>query len=146
MPCVNFQIHLPGPIIDIQISVSSPRRDALEAAGLAIPEAVLCRLLIDTGASCTCIDPWVIKALGITPSGSTTIHTPSTNADSNHQYNQYDVCLCIPHQAISRYFYAIPILESNFSHQGIDGLLGRDVLSSCLFIYNGEMGLYTLSF
>ena len=146
MPCVNLQIIPLGPVIDIHIGVSAPRKEALELAGITPPDSVICRLLIDTGASCTCIDPWVIDALGIAPSGFTTIHTPSTNADSNHQCSQYDVCLCIPHPGISRYFYAIPVIETNFAHQGIDGLLGRDVLANCVFIYNGELGFYTLSF
>lgn len=146
MPCVNLQILPLGPVIDIHIGVSTPRREAMELAGITPPVPVTCRLLIDTGASCTCVDTWVISKLAITPSGFTTIHTPSTNANTNHQCNQYDVYLSIPHHELSRLFHATPVVESSFSHQGIDGLLGRDILSNCVFIYNGELGIYTLSF
>ena len=146
MPCVNLQILPLGPVIDIHVGISTPRKEAMQLAGITPPAPVPCRLLIDTGASCTCVDTWIINALSITPSGFTTIHTPSTNADSNHQCNQYDVFLSILHHELSRFFHVTPVIESNFSHQGIDGLLGRDILESCVFIYNGELGIYTLSF
>jgi hypothetical protein len=145
MPCVNLQILPLGPVIDVHVQISTPRKTAMEAAGIAVPSPVTCRLLIDTGASCTCLDTDVIKSLNLTPSGFTSVHTPSTTANTMHKCNQYDVCLIIPHNAMSRYFHAIPVLESQFSHQGIDGLLGRDVLNGCVFIYNGELGIYTLS-
>jgi hypothetical protein len=118
----------------------------MELAGLAIPSAASCRLLIDTGASGTCLDSWIIQHLGLTPSGVAQVHTPSTTAHSLHTCNQYDVSLVIPHPELSRIFHAIPVMESQFAHQGIDGLLGRDILGNCLFIYNGELGIYTLSF
>lgn len=52
----------------------------------------------------------------------------------------------IVHPNLRRVFSAIPVLESHLAHQGIHGLLGRDVLSKCLLVYNGEMGLFTLAF
>lgn len=146
MPCVNLQILELGPVIDVLIHISAPRKVAMESAGLVTPNQVRSRLLIDTGASCTCLDEEVIKSLNLTPSGTTSIHTPSTTEGNSHQCNQYDVSLIIPHNALSRQFHAVPVVESKFSHQGIDGLLGRDVLNQCVFIYNGELGIYTLSF
>ena len=146
MPSVNIQILPLGPVIDVQIGVSTPRRIVLEQHNMAIPPNVPCRLLIDTGASGTCVDKGIIQALALTPSGSANIHTPSTGAGNAHACNQYDVGLLIPHPELSRIFPAIPVIESEFSHQGIDGLLGRDILGRCLFIYNGELGVYTLSF
>ena len=146
MPSVNLQIISLGPVIDVHIGVSSPRRLAMEHAKLEIPKPVKCRLLIDTGASGTCVDSSIIKQLSLTPSGVVDIHTPSTSAGNTHSCNQYDTSLIILHPALNRIFQAIPVIESQFSHQGIDGLLGRDILKSCLFIYNGELGIYTLSF
>lgn len=147
MPSVNLQI-LPqfGPVIDVHVGVSAPRRKALEAAGLTVPAPVTCRLLIDTGASSTCVDPSILKPLNLTPSGVASIHTPSTTAGNSHTCNQYDVSLMILHPSLIRTFGALPVIESNLSHQGIEGLLGRDVLAHCLFIYNGELGVHTLSF
>lgn len=146
MPSVNLQILPLGPVIDVHVGISEPRRLALQRAKIDPPKSANCRLLIDTGASCTCVDSWIIQHLSLTPSGVANIHTPSTSAGNTHTCNQYDASLIIQHPAISRIFNPVPIIESQFSHQGIDGLLGRDILKSCLFIYNGELGLYTLSF
>lgn len=146
MPSVNLQILPLGPVLDVHIGISAPRRIAMEQAKIEPPKPAICRLLIDTGASCTCVDSWIINQLALTPSGVANIHTPSTSAGNTHTCNQYDTSLIIPHPAINRIFEAIPVIESQFSHQGIDGLLGRDVLKTCLFIYNGELGIYTLSF
>lgn len=146
MPSVNLNITPQGPLLTAQIGVSAPRRAALLRSGLTVPDPVPVLLLIDTGASCTCLDHGVIGQLAITPHGVANIHTPSTNAHALHACHQYDVGLVIPHPGISRVFNSIEVLESSFKHQGIDGLLGRDVLRDCLFVYNGELNIYTLSF
>lgn len=146
MPSVNLRITPQGPLIDVLIGVSVPRQEAMEKAGLPIPENVSCPLLIDTGASCTCIDKSVILALGINPSGSVPVHTPSTTATTHHTANQYDVRILIPHAHITRMFNAVPVIDTELSHQGIAGLLGRDLLAHCQLVYNGELGIFTLSF
>ena len=145
MPSVNMTISPNGALIDVLIEVSSQRKLAMQAANVPIPSPAQCRLLIDTGASSTCLDSWVFKSLGINAIGTVAIQTPSTTLNNGHTCNQYDVCLVIPHMAISRYFHTIPVIESAFAHQGIDGLLGRDILADCVFIYNGETGSYTLA-
>lgn len=145
MPSISQNISPFGPLIDLIIEVSQPRQQALEKAGKPIPTGVTARLLIDTGASCTSIDSSVFSALALNPTGTIDIHTPSTGAVPVQQ-NQYDVRLIIPHISINRYFHAVPVVEANFQAQGIQGLLGRDILRECVFIYNGEIGVYTLSF
>ena len=145
MPHLNQQIAAGGPLIDLLVSVSSPRRDALTKAGLPVPNPVSLRALIDTGASGTCIDPTIIQQLGMPPSGSTLIHTPSTSG-APHPCNQYDVSLIFVHPKITFTFHALPVVETSLASQGIQGLLGRDVLAECLFIYDGASGNYTLAF
>lgn len=145
MPSISLSITPFGPLIDVVIEVSQPRQQALTKAGKPIPPSITARLLIDTGASCTSIDAQIFQSLGLTPTGTMDIHTPSTGINPVQQ-NQYDVRIIIPHSAISRYFHAVPVLEANFQAQGIQGLLGRDILKECVLFYNGEIGLYTLSF
>ena len=146
MPSVNIQILASGPVIDVQIGIAAPRREALIQAQVPVPPPVSCRLLVDTGASSTCVDPTIIQQLNLSPSGIVQIHTPSTNIGNAHQCYQYDVSLMIVHPNLRRVFSAIPVIESTLAHQGIDGLLGRDILSECLLVYNGEIGLFTLAF
>ena len=146
MPSVNLLISPRGPVIDVRIGISRPRQDALIQAGLAVPPSVDGRLLIDTGASMTCIDPGIIQQLQLSPSGVVPIHTPSTAAGQAHDCNQYDVSLTILHPSLNRIFSTIPVVESHLAHQGIDGLFGRDILDHCILIYSGELKLCILSF
>jgi len=145
LPALTIQIQAGGPLLDLEVGVSAPRRQALQAASQPIPASVKIRVLVDTGASNTCIDKNIIQALQLTPTGTMPIHTPSTG-NAPHQCNQYDVHLTIIHPRLSFAIPALPIIESDFSQQGIQGLLGRDVLAGCVLVYNGEVGFYTLAF
>lgn len=51
----QFQDH--APIVDAVFHVSEPRLKALTEAGVEIPKPVVGQALIDTGASCSCVDP-----------------------------------------------------------------------------------------
>lgn len=146
MPSINLQLSNNGPIIEIMVGTSLPRQEALKEAGQPIPPSKIGKFLIDTGASCTCIDIEFMVSLDISPTGSTTIQTPSTNGGV-HACNTYDVMFFIPHPNQGGHFIeALPILETHLSSQGIDGLLGRDVLDKCTLIYNGTAQMYTLSY
>lgn len=146
MPSINLQLSSSGPIIDVLVGTSIPRQDALRLAGLPIPPTKSGKFLIDTGASCTCIDITLMNSLGVTPTGSTSIQTPSTNGGS-HNCNLYDVMLFLPNGSQGGHLIeALPIVETHLSSQGIDGLIGRDVLDQCTLIYNGTARMYSLSY
>ena len=146
MPSVNLQITpIGGPLIDLLVGISAPRTKALTDAGLPVPAPVSTRFLVDTGASNTRVDPAILSQLSLTPTGSIPIHTPSTGG-TPAMCNQFDISLSIPHPCLNRRFPAIAVTEANLSAQGIQGLLGRDILANCLLIYNGEANTFTLSF
>ena len=69
MPSITVPLSARGPIIDLAVAISAPRRAAMAEAGLAIPTPVAVKGLVDTGASCTVIDPAVVQELGLTPTG-----------------------------------------------------------------------------
>lgn len=145
MPHLALQIAAGGPLIDVLVGVSIPRQTALHAAGQSVPPPVQIRALIDTGASCTCIDPSVPQRLGLAPTGVAPMHTPSTG-EQPHTANQYDVSLVLLHPTLNMTLHTVPVAESQLAIQGIQGLLGRDVLKSCLFIYDGQAAMFTLAF
>lgn len=103
------------------------------------------RALIDTGASCTCIDPHVLKALSLTPTGVIPVHTPSTGS-TPHLASQYDIDLVLLNPRLNLTIGAIPVTEANLRVQGIDALIGRDVLANCLLVYDGQSGIFNLAF
>jgi predicted aspartyl protease len=140
-----MQLAPGGPLVDILVGVSQARHDALIRAGLPIPQLVQIRALIDTGASSTCIDPAELQKLGLSPTGIIPVHTPSTG-DQAHNLSQYDVSLILLHPKLQLRLGTVAVVESQLAIQGIQGLIGRDVLTNCLFIYDGATGIFTLGF
>lgn len=147
MPHFTLQVSSNGPVLTAVVAASQARAAALKAAGQPIPTPVPIRALIDTGASCTCVDPSVLKTLNLTPTGSVSVNTPSTGA-SPHTADQYDVALVIPPaNGTPLVFQTIPVVASELlAAQGYHALIGRDILDRCLFAYNGDAGLFTLAY
>jgi Aspartyl protease len=135
-----------GPLLKVLIGISGPRHNALVAAGQAVPSPQLADLLIDTGASQTCIDLKFIGQLGLQPTGSVSVHTPSTGSVAQSM-SAYDVGIVV--HGIAGATHVLPvhsIIACDFSQQGIDGLLGRDILASSRLTYSGPDNVFYLSF
>ena len=99
-------------------------------------------MLVDTGASCTMIDAAIAPFLGLTPHGTEKIITPSGLKDD---CLTYDVDLIFSDHNIAR--RNLRVIESHLKQQqGIDGLIGRDILSNALLVYQGWANQYTLAF
>ena len=147
MPHFTLQVGDSGPILNALITVSEARSSALQAQKAEIPNGIKVQGLVDTGASGTCVDPSVIEQLGIPPTGEATMLTPSTK-DGPVPATQYDVGLQIYAEVTQPPLVIrnLPVMESHLRQQGIHALIGRDVLSKCILIYNGAIGIYTLSF
>lgn len=142
----TLQVNHEGPIVSAYVGVSRPRADALVAAGQVPPQPIQIRGLLDTGASNTAIDPTVLTALGLTPTGTAQVNTPTTGA-APQTVDQYDVGFVIPSPNGAPLFsQTLPVFASHlFAAQGIHALIGRDILSQCVFVYNGS-GFFTLSY
>jgi len=146
MPHLTLPFSAGAPVIDLLVGVSGPRAEALKKANQAIPNPIPVRALIDTGASCTSIDPTVLKSLGVPSTGTIPCHTPSTKSGQPHMANQFDVSLVLIHPLLTRAFHALPVIESELCHQGIHAILGRDILSFCLLTYDGQSQSFSLAF
>jgi predicted aspartyl protease len=147
MPCATTQspnLQNLGPIIPVVILPSSAFMKALKENH---PEEVKryekgfqAMMLIDTGASCTAIDKEISSVLNLKHRGVTHISTPSSNS---HECLTYDIDLVIPGN--QSHIPNIEVIETELNNQGINGLLGRDVLKNILFIYHGYTGQFTLA-
>ena len=130
-------------------AVSEARRAALAAAGQPVPQPQRTTALIDTGASCTSVDPSVIIALNLQPTGSVSLITPSTG-QTPHQTSEYDIALAIPGASPQDPFLVFPtiavISAELLQAQGFHALIGRDILNRCVLIYNGTIGFFTLAY
>jgi hypothetical protein len=145
MPHLTNRLTRGSPLITLYVGISDERRIAFTKAGRTPPEMRECLALIDTGASDTCIDPAILKPLELTPTGHALIHTPST-AGQPHSCDFYDVSLGIYHPKDSMILLTVPVIAVDLGSQGITALIGRNVLASCLFIFDGASDSFTLAF
>jgi hypothetical protein len=134
-------------MLQAYVAVSKARGQALTAAGQPVAQPVLITALVDTGASCTCVDPAALAQLQLTPTGSVSLATPTTGSGLVSA-DQYDVALIIPApNGQPLLLETIPVVASQLkTAQGFDALIGRDILGRCILNYNGDAGLFTLAF
>ncbi|KAA6206616.1 MAG: hypothetical protein DU429_04590 [Candidatus Tokpelaia sp.] len=141
----NGQIILNAKLHHSYADWSKPREE-----GKKVASPVPVRLLLDTGASCSCIcksqlQPF--KDLGLCPRETISIYTPSTGTNSV-QRGLYEMGLLIgghsniePHIEVS-----VHLVETDFTGQNIDGLLGMDIPEHCHMSFSGLDEACFLSF
>jgi hypothetical protein len=146
MPHLTALIDPRGVILQVVVAVTGARRAALTTAGLPVPTPELVTLLVDTGASMTNIDIAVIQKLGLQPTGSVSVNTPSTGK-TPHQCHSYDAdIIFVTAKGAVKHVPAIPVIEADFSAQGHSGLIGRDILADFRMTYSGPDNAVWLSY
>lgn len=148
MPVATLPIPTPfGPLVDVIVEVSEPYRDALTAAGLPIPLGLHRRALLDTGAGRSLVDLTLVNTLGIIPTGTHPMRT-ATTGNNPIKKDIYDIKLILQDPApfaLSDCHNAIGV-DLGFLGNGIGLLIGRDLLSRFLFLYNGPSNQLTISY
>ena len=150
MPHFTLSLTQQGAILIAFIGVSAARGSALKEAGVPIPKYLKITAMIDTGATSTCVDHSVFHELGLTPTGSVLVKTPSTGLQPVPA-DQYDVALFVPSSDASHIplsIMTLPVICCNdfLLSQGFHALIGRDVLSHCVLVYNGGENTFTLAY
>lgn len=137
-------------ILNVTLSHSFEDWQKLQAAGKPPVAPVAARILVDTGASCSCIcftklDDF--KKAGLQPKRTISIITPSTGKTPANR-DVYDLGLLVAgHQNMQPHFInSVHFTETDFSAQNIDGLLGMDILQHCHISFSGLKGTCFLSF
>lgn len=128
-----------GPTVQVELTIPEELARYFEREGIPIPGPVTGIALIDTGASITAVDRSIISKLQISPIGVTTVYTPQGSAEQEI----FPIKLTFAGSPIFVNFSQV--LGSDLISQGIFALIGRDVLSSCVLVYNGPLSHYSLS-
>lgn len=127
-----------GPRANVTVSLSSVLSDQYAQSGLTVPNTISGLGLIDTGAGCTCIDESAMRASGFNPIDQSFMTSATHEAEPCGVYairlniNSIDV-------DVNRAYGA------NLAPQGLLALIGRDVLSRGIFVYNGSSAEFVLS-
>jgi hypothetical protein len=133
-----------GPIIDVAISIPQALAELYNKQNKALPSPVSGIGLIDTGATRSCVHDAIMKQLGVNPIGVAN----SGTAAGPVQHNLYPAHFTFPAANINIDFSSV--VGVNLIGQNVDGkpiiaLIGREVLSLGIFIYNGHTGAYSIA-
>ncbi len=118
----------------------------MRANGLHVPPPITVQLLVDTGADTTTIGEIHMRSLQIESSGKSPVRTITTDVSGQ-------TCLTYPAslRIVSPNFgdkaheiRALEVLGREFHNEGIDGLLGRDVLSTVQLTIDGPRRWFVL--
>lgn len=147
MSLVTGQIESGGAIIDVLVDVGSQRRRLLKKNNIPIPPSVHVRALIDTGANVSGFAPRVFVALNIPPVGKMPVLTPSTSPNTPHICDVYDVSLSVVANGRPVSFSDSRVVAADgwAPDEGIEALIGRDILNQCFFQYLGIERRFTLA-
>ncbi len=132
-------LQLQGPVVQATISLSPTFTQAITDKGQSLPAPVTGLVLIDTGASSTCVDLDVAAAMGL-PVIDVAKMTSATHTAVDCPV--YPVQLQIVGMPLA--FQARRALGAALKVQGFVALIGRDALAGGIFIYNGAAGEITL--
>lgn len=145
-----ISLVMAGPLVRAAFSVPEILAEKLQQAGRPVPQPVHGEMLIDTGATSTCISETVANELGLKPVG----FAETYGAGGLHKNPLFETRLQLglannPKKAVEICFedrtMGIPKLDEPGknvkSYDGrtarIIGLLGRDFLQNCKLEYDG---------
>lgn len=128
-----------GPVLDLTVTVPESVEEALLAAGKPVPPPITVSMMIDTGASGSAIEPDVTAHLGLNPIDIVDLATPGNDVVT---CEVFPLRLHMPGGAVA----SATAIGAQFKGQGIQGLIGRDLLRFGVLIYIGPENQFTLSF
>ncbi len=147
-----------GVLVLAELAIPKIHEDALRLANLPVAAPVHGFMLVDTGATVSCISIEVATKLGLKQTGYRT----TFGAHGPNQMPEYLVRVMVPMddgagnqvaRFIERPIGAVPQLNQAIAHLGIAkngtnydlvGLLGRDFLASTTLIYRGAKGSFDI--
>ena len=92
--------------------------------------------------------PGVFRQLGLSPVSNLPVITPSTRPDAPHIVDLYDVALSVVANGSAHPFPPSRVMEADcwLPNEGIDALIGTDILNHCNFWFRGPDRAFTLAF
>ena len=147
MPRLEESFGRDGPIIDVGIWIAAEVAESWSAAGSIIPEPFVIPGLVDTGARVTAIGASIIAWMGIPSIGV-------MEASSSLLGGEARSVPIFPLRMIfgplgegpAPKWRAIDAVAVEIVSPGASVLIGRDLLASCRFTYDGRKSRFLMSY
>ena len=135
-------LRITGAKLVVEIFLPEILASLYTQRGITLPAPITGKALIDTGASMSAVDVKIINEHFKLPTmGITDVLTP---AGVKEKRNIYPISLSFPGTNLPK----VPLIATvgcNLEQQNIVALLGRDILSNFILIYNGPGAHISLS-
>jgi len=144
-----------GVRVQAQITISQTNLLHLRRTHQPIPQPVPVVALLDTGAERTCVDPAIVTRLRLPISGSGLSASPGVATGpailgGSLPSFSYEAGLVILHPVTkppsNLVVLDLIVDELPLAAFGIEAVIGRDVLASCVLVYDGPNGSATLAY
>ena len=133
-----------GPILDVSISIPQALADLYARQQIPLPSPITGIALVDTGATRSCVHGLIMRNLGVNPIGVVT----SGTAAGPVPHNLFPAHFTFPAAGIDVNFSSVVGVDLTgqiINGQQLIALIGRDVLSLGIFVYNGPMGTFSFA-
>ena len=136
-----------GATVELLIGVNISKRNALHRVGHQVPKRIRIMAQIDTGSAYSAIDVQTLAQLDITPIDKTKVRTPVAGPQEAVEFDQYVVSISLDSgEDGETLFDDVEVLGCHFADdEGIQAMLGQDVLGGSLFVYNGMCRTFCLA-
>jgi len=139
MPIIKGLVTEEGGLVTVSLGWSRARVRKLRREHRRVPARLEAIALLDTGAEVTCLDSRLIEELELPFDGVVLAKAPALGDVTFSA--KYAASLTIIHTSGRTDDHLvindIAILELPLDLIGYQAVIGRDVLSRCLFLYNG---------
>lgn len=150
MPMTHGRLTAAGAVIDVMLGVGPMRERLLRKHSLRVPGPVPVRAVIDTGASISGFASRFFKELELPPVGIQRILTPSTTTDTPCECELFDVTIYLIANGQPHAFTNLRVIAAHGWHpaaeEGVEALIGRDLLDQGTFYYYGKERTFTFGF
>lgn len=142
----GYTLNETGPLVAVEIGIPAPLKQHLAENGQAVPGAISGFALVDTGAFATAVDETVFTSLGIPPIDEVATDT----AHGAGKSKIYPASVTFPGMNVNEMpmgrVIGCKLKWKTRDDKEIIMLMGRDLLSSFLLVYNGPSSDVTLCF
>ena len=151
MRTFTSSIGVNGPIVRVEIGFPRPTELSLRRQGRPILAPLVLDALVDTGADTTIIDhglltPFVREAMSL----HAIVYMNAPGVGGLCIRPQFVVGLRIPHPSGNYRFdlllHETAVVEHTLGSPGYQVLIGRDILSRCVFTFDGPANSFTLTY
>jgi hypothetical protein len=148
MPIITGRLAPTGAMIDLLVGVSNRRAQLLRKHKMKVPDYVRLRVLIDTGATVSGFSPSTFEYLELQPVTRTGVLTPANTPGQLHQADFFDVGNYLVAGGRENQFGDFRVMAADcwLKGEGIEGLIGWDILNRCFLQCHGLERTFTLSF